>query len=396
MKLFLILSIFVLKYIDNLNAQTTYDIFTYTEPKNYVKTTNNDNVSYSKIDTLNNYYIVIGLYKQNVATGDLAKDFDTEWKEIPVASLGVTMQPIKENGKDINGWKSNKGKANFMIEGQPSTTQLIVYQKNKVIVSVLFVSNNAQLLAKEAEGFLSKLKLGNTTQTIPLKTQPTSNANNKIDSVKIDLWTFLSYSSRRSDYYPVGSIIINFYAVYPSGDFNAEYPFYGMGKPYNPKLLQSSVWGKYSVKGNSVHFKTSYGTDIVNKKSATQYEMPNSTFIYYKCPRVDGLKLQGGWTREEKWRDNSYNQGTCRPVIYFGTDGSFIDRGAFLNACGSPSTDPGDQPGEGTYSINNFTLTLNYKDGRFITKAFSGYRDKHPSTYNNIIYIGTHEFYKDK
>jgi hypothetical protein len=396
MKKILLLLCILCAFVGKTFAQTTYDVFTYTEPKDYTKSEKTDNITYTKTDNNTGSYCIIALYKQNPAIGELQTDFDIEWKDIPVASLGVTETPVKENSKDVNGWKSQRGKANFIFNNQKSIAQLIIFQKNKTVTSIFFVTNNTQLITKELDPFLSKLKLSTPT-TITTNTPNAAIKNHSLNtssSSKIDVWMFLKYSARTSDYYPVGSIQKEFYAVFSNNDYYPYYPTEGMGNLNNANK-QNDSWGKFSVQGNKITIQSKYENETLNKKTSTIYEKPNATFLYYKCARVDGLTLLGGWTYDKGWRENRYNQGDCRPVIYFGTDGSFIDRGAFLYACGSPSTNPKDQPGQGTYSINNFTLTLKYKDGRTISKAFCGNFDKNPTVENSLLHIGNTPFYKD-
>jgi hypothetical protein len=379
-----------------VQSQTTYDVFTYTEPVGYKKEIKKDVITYTKNDTKTGAYCIIGLYAQSPSSGNLQKDFDNDWAELVAKPLGITAVPQKDNGDEITGWKTYTGAANFEFGGATSIAVLTTAKKDNANIAVLIVTNTQSFLTTDVDAFFDKLKLSNP------KTITTNSPNvtikkdtlNSSSSSKIDVWMFLKYAARTSDYYPVGSIQKEFYAVFSNNDYYPYYPTEGMGNLNNTNK-QNDSWGKFSVQGNKITIQSKYENETLNKKTSTIYEKPNATFLYYKCARVDGLTLLGGWTYDKAWRENRYNQGDCRPVIYFGTDGSFIDRGAFLYACGSPSTNPKDQPGQGTYSINNFTLTLKYKDGRSISKAFCGNFDKSPTVDNSLLHIGNTAFYKD-
>jgi hypothetical protein len=381
--------------VGNLKAQTTYDLFTYTEPKGYKKETKPGTVTYTKADAKAGTYCIISLYPQSPSSGDIKKDFENDWQDLVVKSLDVKDAPKADISDDISGWKTYSGVANFEFNGGTSMALLTTAKKDNANVAILIVTNGQNFLT-DADAFLNKLKLGKPT-TITANTPNVAIKKDTLNSgsgSKIDLWMFLKYAARTSDFYPVGSIQKEFYAVFSNNDYYPHYPTEGMGNLNNANK-QNDSWGKFSVQGNKITIQSKYENETLNKKTSTIYEKPNSTFLYYKCARVDGLTLLGGWTYDKGWRENRYNQGDCRPVIYFGTDGSFIDRGAFLYACGSPSTNPKDQPGQGTYSINNFTLTLKYKDGRTISKAFCGNFDKSPTVDNSLLHIGNTPFYKD-
>lgn len=73
-------------------------------------------------------------------------------------------------------------------------------------------------------------------------------------------------------------------------------------------------------------------------------------------------------------------------------DGTFDNRGIFRD-CRYPDRDLQNAPGKGRYAISNFTLTLNYDDGRVVQWALTGVGNKNPATENTILYIGTNPVY---
>ncbi len=139
------------------NAQTTYDVFTYTEPKGYKKEVKTDFISYTKADSKTGTYCIISLYAQNPSTGDLVKDFDNDWATL-VKPLGVTAAPQKDNSDDITGWKTYSGAANFEFGGGTSMVLLTTAKKDNANIAILIVTN-AQAMLKDADLFLDKLKL---------------------------------------------------------------------------------------------------------------------------------------------------------------------------------------------------------------------------------------------
>jgi hypothetical protein len=144
----------------SLQAQTTYDVFTYTEPKGYKKETKTGFTSYTKSDAKTGTYCIISLYAQSPSSGDLAKDFDTDWKDLAATPLGVTAAPEKDNGDEITGWKTYSGGANFEFGGGTSMALLTTAKKDNVNVALLIVTNSQSLLTTDVDAFFAKLKLG--------------------------------------------------------------------------------------------------------------------------------------------------------------------------------------------------------------------------------------------
>ncbi len=381
-------------FVGNISAQSTYDVFTYTEPKGYKKEIKTGYTSYTKVDTKSGTYCIISLYTQTTSSGDIKQDFKTDWQDLVAKPLNVIDTPQKNNSDDINNWKTYTGAANFDFNGATSMA-LLTTAKNGNSKATILVVTNSQTLIKDADLFFAKLKLGKPT-TIMAKTNTINTKPENADK-KIELWMSLKLTGVSSGVYgdiPSDAADAEFYALFPNGDYYPHYHFEGMGNAIMTPGSNDS-WGKYNSSGNKINFKSKYDAFVIEKKTATKYSKTGSVFTFYKCANVDGLKLQGGWTTDKGWRNNPYNKGACRPVIYFGSDGSFIDKGAFLRACGSPSTDAKDQPGEGTYNINNFTLTLKYNDGRVVSKAFAGIFDKNPAIDNKLLFMANIAFYKD-
>jgi hypothetical protein len=141
------------------NAQTTYDVFTYTEPNDYKKETKTGVVTYTKTDSKTGTYCMISLYPQTPSSGDIKKDFENDWQDLVVKPLEVKDAPKADNSDDITGWKTYSGAANFEFAGGTSMALLTTAKKENVNSSILVVTN-AQSYLPEIDAFLDKLKLG--------------------------------------------------------------------------------------------------------------------------------------------------------------------------------------------------------------------------------------------
>lgn len=120
-------------------------------------------------------------------------------------------------------------------------------------------------------------------------------------------------------------------------------------------------------------------------------EKDGYSYGYYKCLPVDGMRIEGAYTHvSPDWGKDPkldyLNKTGCQFVIYFEKDGTFDDKGIFYSG-GSSNTNscPG---GKGTYSIENFTITFKYNDGRVVNRLFTAPPTRNPTTYNETFYIG--------
>ncbi len=84
-------------------------------------------------------------------------------------------------------------------------------------------------------------------------------------------------------------------------------------------------------------------------------------------------------------------------LIWFNKDGSFDDRGTSVVDLKNPHKFPDDAPGKGKYTIENYSIFLQYDNGRIKQLGFSGFLDKDPATVTDAYFIGRHIYYrKDK
>lgn len=162
------------------------------------------------------------------------------------------------------------------------------------------------------------------------------------------------------------------------------------------KNQAGGTWGTFSMNGSSGTFTNPYETLQVNKVSNTEMEIVGYTNRLYKLSPVDGIKLSGKYNTIPDWStipNYPYGPGDAQPMIAFTANGTFHDQGAFVTNFTMPYQDPQRAPGNGTYEIKNYTLVLNYADGRKITKAFSGVFDKKVSATSEMVFIGGNPFY---
>jgi hypothetical protein len=223
--------------VGNIAAQTTYDVFTYTEPKGYKKETKTGAITYTKTDAKAGTYCIISLYAQSPSRGDIKKDFENDWQELVAAPLGVTAAPQKDNGDEITGWKTYSGGANFEFGGGTSMVLLTTAKKDNANVSMIVVTNAQSFLA-DADIFFDKLKLGKPKVTAvknnpvikPGNNQTATAGNNTTSPVA---FSFGEYKILIPDNYfsskTISNNVINYKVNVENLNINILQPFPGSG-----------------------------------------------------------------------------------------------------------------------------------------------------------------------
>lgn len=187
---------------------------------------------------------------------------------------------------------------------------------------------------------------------------------------------------------------VDWKVVLPDGSYFNQLPTEGF--LLFSKNQTGGTWGTFVMNGNSGTFQNQYEILEVKKISSTELEKVGYTNRLYKAASVNGLKLSGKYNTIPNWSvipNYPYAPNDAQPMISFDANGNFNDQGAFVTNFLRPHTDPQRAPGTGTYEIKNFTLILNYSDGRKITKAFTGVFDKKLTTASEIVLIGGNPFY---
>jgi hypothetical protein len=385
-----LLSVFVGKIIAQ---KETYDLITYSPPKGWKKDVKISYVVYS--NAKQNSYCMIAIYKSAAGTNNITADFASEWKQLAATPYKITTAPNLQEIEKENGWTSQTGGATFINNGGTNILLLATSSGYNKVTSIMIITNDTSYMSSIAT-FSTSVQLNKPATTQATNTLPVTNNGAKAD-VWMNVITNSLYGGGGGYWSFTDATRIKFYFVYPDGDYCSEMPFAGLQTfdKDKSKITGERTWGKFTMQNGNGAFVSKYENIKVKKVSATKMEKIGYTYGFAKCASVDGLILNGAWSSIPNWsKDPYFTEPGCRRVIYFKPEGSFDDHGVFVADSRYPNKHAEDAPGEGTYSISNFTLVLKYDDGRTVYKAFSGVADRNPAVNDDVIYIGTNPFYK--
>ena len=113
LQFFLCLIISVLSF-----SQTeTFDIVSYTPPKDWKKEIKPGVINYLKINEATGAFCVIAMYASSASTGDAEKDFKNDWKELVETPYKAEPNPQTETQTTGDGWKVVTGAAAVKLDG---------------------------------------------------------------------------------------------------------------------------------------------------------------------------------------------------------------------------------------------------------------------------------------
>jgi len=373
-----------------------FDIATYTLPTGWQHSKKPETVTVSKEDKDGNFCIIT-LYKSVESGNDSKQNFDISWEALVqnvLATGKATMQPA---GTD-NGWVSEIGSAPFEKDGIKGAAILITSTGNGKMINTVIITNTNKY-QKEMELFLDAISLSDKPTANNNTSANTSIQSSKQSNTKPELWSLGRYiSGDMSKPLAWNQRITDYYAIYPNGDYFPNVPFEGLtnfDKSYYPES-----WGQFTMNGTKGIFKNKYDEKVVTKKSAIYMERNGYVAGFHKCLDVDSLRIEGAYTHvAPDWgKDpqlNYLDEPGCQFSIYFRKDGTFDDRGIFSSLAGG-CTNCNCKAGKGTYSIENFTITFKYDDGRMVTRLFSAPPTRNPKSFDEVYYLGGTAYYKKK
>lgn len=183
---------------------------------------------------------------------------------------------------------------------------------------------------------------------------------------------------------------------YEDGTFYHEMPAEGLEsfdrEAGKKNEQQKDYWGTYTFSGSTGTWKYNNSTNAEGKLELNENGILKldglSYNLYHRIASVDDLHLEGVWTTYRDPADPYLGKDGIKPIIRFKKDGRFKDEGLLRRSFGYLFDNQSESaPGEGSYYIKDFTLTLKYDDGRIQKAAFSLNLENKPELNPDIIFM---------
>jgi hypothetical protein len=380
--------IIILLSASSIFAQTQkYDIYSYTPPKGWESQNGSSAKVFTKIDKAKNSLGIIMLYPSINSSGDANDDFKYVWKQIVQDSFGAGANPEIETGES-NGFKVVNGGELIKYEGIQALAMLTVLSGKGKVISILTITNEqsyANVTQSLIEGMVidaketAKVSTNSANSSSSLKINPNANTQTSIEGVWMtnERNTF-GQTSSSSD--------ITYRVFFKDGTSRSWLPNGGLLN-YSPQNDSIGKGGKYTYSnGKGINYTTDNASSKETIALTSPTRMKIDDRIFYKCASVNNLTFEGSFTSVGDWKNTDFNiwQEGKKPILQFNKNGTFVDRGIFTGIF-SRYNENLDRAGKGKYLVKDFTLQLQFDDGRVKELGFNLFLDA--ATIGNIVYF---------
>ena len=379
----------------SLFAQTEkFDITSFKAPAGWKKEAKQTVIVYTKIQ--DGAFCILGVYQSRPATGSAEAEFNKEWQSLILENAGVKDAPAIDKGK-ADGWDLYIGKAKSKLDnGSEYMNVLTTFIGYGKVISFV-INYNDERFKKDISDFFDNVQITknstspNIPKTIASQVPLKGSANLKGDIAGIWMGyengsfvfgvTSYDYVNHRNNYgstYKASATSLKFRTFFSDGayfdgvpykglhEFDINDPVYTYGGTYtiNKKLITAKL----------THYSSTTRLFTISGPGSMKYI---DKYPYVKCKSVDGLKLSGTYISAAPMSAAYYNSlGKPFPSITFTTDGKFTDDHLLDDYNNTPEL----ASGTGTYQIIDYTIILNYSDGRVVQRCFCGFLNEDPKT----------------
>lgn len=183
-KLLIKIICFLLLSVQAIAQTETFDIVTYTPPKDWSKDAKPGVMNYMTVNKSNGGFCVIAMFASKVSTGDAQKDFAREWNELVATPYKAEETPKSETQSTEDGWKIVAAAAPAKVDGADVYIFLTVLSGFGKTVSIRSSLNDEAYLP-QMTAFLETIELdktksptvsSNTNNNVPVKTNNSGTA----------------------------------------------------------------------------------------------------------------------------------------------------------------------------------------------------------------------------
>lgn len=108
---------FLLLSLQAISQTETFDIATYTPPKDFKKDAKPGVVNFTNVNAATGSFCVIAMFASTASTGDAEKDFEREWKALVVTPYKAEANPKTETQTTADGWEVVTAAVSIKLDG---------------------------------------------------------------------------------------------------------------------------------------------------------------------------------------------------------------------------------------------------------------------------------------
>ena len=249
MKKIICLSILCISAATSFAQKETFDLVTYTPPKDslaigWKKDVRETMVNYIFTNKKNNTWCQISIIKSTSSKGSIDQDFESEWQELVVKNYKPTDAPQLNEVQETDGWKIKAGGTNFTFNNNAAIALLTTMSGFNRCVSIV-AATNSQYYLKDIAALLSSVDLKKTD----IITQQTPINNDDKNSI-LGTWG-ISASDQSS--YAMNNGINGYIKRQYTFNANGTYSFIIKTFSYlSDKLLLTKETGTYQINGSNL------------------------------------------------------------------------------------------------------------------------------------------------
>lgn len=166
----------------------TFDIITYTPPKDFKKDSKQGVVNYSHVNTSTGTFCVIAMYASRPSAGDVQKDFTNDWNELVVTPFKAEANPKTETQTTAEGWETVTAAAPIKLDGADLYIILTVASGFGKTISIRTSLNDASYTA-QVDALFESMVLDKTKSPTATNNNTQTEQTNKTEG-KFGLMTY--------------------------------------------------------------------------------------------------------------------------------------------------------------------------------------------------------------
>jgi hypothetical protein len=392
-----------------LGAQEqAFDVGAFRPPQGWDVAREKGRVTCTVKDLKAGTYVMLAVYDSVASTGNLERDFASEWKAVVEPAFRTAGAPPSVAGRTRGGLGYREGAGTGAWGQAQAALRLAVFSAGERVVSIVQVATHeAAFRARQPalQACLDSVRFVRPSG-IPAPGKPAAPAGPPAVAPSggdvprgtrgvVGVW--MGFKANYPDWEPRP----RWFVFYEDGQVFEDIPREGLAgfsrAASQASPAQRPYWGSYAMNGatGAAQRPGSKFPESLRLEAEGKLRIDNDTFL--RCRPVDGLRLEGAWTSYSNPQDPALAQLPAgqRPIFHFTRNGRFTDEGVFATFLwtGDRSTD---EAGSGSYEVRDYSIVFRFDDGRVKQVALSGMLAADPATSNDIIFIARSSFRKRK